>query len=68
MKKLKKVKTNLQDSIEAYDGVCNCAMTCPQIFCDCMGNKVEASGKSSEEYAALESNCLSIVNSHYSWA
>ena len=35
MKKLRKVKTNLQDSIEAYAGACDCAPNC---YCGCNCN------------------------------
>ena len=68
MKKLRKVKTNLQDSIEAYEGICNCVMDCGTCFCHCVGGPLESNDDSSSNYATLESKCLSISNSHWSWA
>ncbi len=62
MKKLKKVKTTLQDSIEAYAGICDCMSKCP---CNC-DPSIETQADVS--YATLESNSLSISLSHYNWA
>ncbi len=39
MKKLRKVKTNLQDSIEAYEGACDCAPNC-NCHCNCACSNV----------------------------
>ncbi len=69
MKKLKKVKTNLQDSIEAYEGVCNCVINCSCTLCNCWGIYQDFNTTSSDPtYANTESKCLSISNSHWSWA
>ena len=68
MKKLRKVKTNLQDSIEAYDGACTCSMDCGNCFCHCIGGTQESTDRSGSYYTTLESKCLSISNSHWSWA
>ena len=62
MKKLRKVKTTLKDSIEAYAGVCNCAIVC---YCYCTP---EAGDKATLDYSSLESSSLSISLSHYNWA
>ncbi len=68
MKKLKKVKTTLQDSIEAYEGVCNCVITCNVCHCPCMKADQSVQDSNTTSYSALESSCLSISNSHWSWA
>ena len=38
MKKLRKVKTNLQDSVEAYAGSCTCEPNCHCYSCNCSCN------------------------------
>ncbi len=68
MKKLKKVKTSLQDSIEAYEGVCNCSIGCRCVICSCSGTSQEINTMHDPNYANTESTSLSIANSHWSWA
>ena len=67
MKKLRKVKTNLQDSIEAYEGICNCAIVC-FCNCSCVGSVEAVTEEDSMDYSDMEARCLSISNSHWSWA
>ena len=62
MKKLRKVKTNLQDSIEAYDGACTCMIGC-NCTCD---PSIET--KETVYNSNLESTSLSISLSHHLWA
>ena len=68
MKKLRKVKTNLQDSIEAYEGVCNCMIGCNCVMCNCTGNYLDVNTTGDPTYANTESTSLSISNSHHLWA
>jgi len=63
MKKLKKSRVKLQDSIEAYAGVCNCTVTC-----NCASCTPSIDLDSSGSYSITEANCLSIVYSHQYWA
>ena len=63
MKKLRKVKTNLQDSIEAYEGACTCFIGCNCVVCDPSTEQF-----SNVSNSTLESTSLSISLSHYNWA
>lgn len=69
MKKLRKVKTNLQDSIEAYEGICDCMIGCNCVICSCQEIYLDAmESLSPPSYSNLESTSLSISLSHYKWA
>ena len=68
MKKLRKVNSTLQDSIEAYEGVCNCASLCYCTYCPCQEEYTQVTPSTEVDYSNLESNSLSISNSHYIWA
>ncbi len=63
MKKLRKVKTNLQDSIEAYDGACTCSIGCPCTVCDPSIQQI-----TDVKTSNMESTSLSISLSHHLWA
>lgn len=66
MKKLRKAKTTLQDSIEAYEGVCDCLLKC-NCACICQ-NAIKVADVWDTDDARQESSCLSIYLSHYSWS
>ncbi len=68
MKKLRKVKTNLQDSIEAYEGACTCSIGCSCVVCGCPNNDLSIDVAYDPTYENTESTSLSISLSHYSWA
>ncbi len=68
MKKLKKVKTSLQDSIEAYEGVCNCMVNCNCVICSCSSSYLDFNTTFDATYVNRESTSLSIANSHHLWA
>ncbi len=68
MKKLKKVKTSLQDSIEAYEGVCNCSIGCNCVICGCQSDSLELNITYDPTATNRESTSLSIANSHHLWA
>ena len=69
MKKLKKVKMTLQDSIEAYAGVCNCSIKCYCSYCTSPDSGVVATPPENDaNYSDTVFHSLSIVNTHWSWA
>lgn len=75
MKKLKKVTTNLKDSIEVYAGVCDCAPNCSQVACSCTCDpsyqtysSAKSSVSGSKNYENLADNGVSASYSSVFWS